>query len=58
MKEVENEKIEKEKIKDKEIDEIKKKVSQILYINTDYNLTFLFIIIIIKGKICNIICIG
>ena len=58
MKEEANEKIEKEKIKDKEIDELKNKVSQIFYINIDYNLTFLFIIINIKGKICNIICIG
>ena len=58
MKEEANEKIEREKIKDKEIDELKKKVSQIFYINIDYNLTFLFIIINIKGKICNIICIG
>jgi hypothetical protein len=51
MKEEANEKIEKEKIKDKEIDELKKKVSQIFYINIDYNLTFLFIIINIKSKI-------
>ena len=58
MKEEANKKIEREKIKDKEIDELKNKVSQIFYINIDYNLIFLFIIINIKGKICNIICIG
>ena len=58
MKEEGNEKIEREKIKEKEIDELKNKVSQIFYINIDYNLIFLSIIINIKGKICNIICIG
>ena len=51
MKEEANEKIGKEKINDKEIDELKKKVSQVFYINSDNNLTFLFIIINIKSKI-------